>query len=220
MTAAHCQVEALADLAETGACQYCRSLGIPCEADPKSRKRPFYRVSGEVYEHSIKLLRRFVPEEALPELTVEKIQALLGKLDSGASDASATPAPSAQLTGDEQGPAGSDGIDAGQQPRLRDLDSGLSHASKTPARPATALPPSDNESGSRHSGPAVIADQQPQLHPSKTPAAEAGLDPPAGSPDVMEADEHPLLQEELGCLLLDSMGKYRSSLVSFLSGRD
>ncbi len=210
----------LLTLAETGACQYCRTLGIPCEADPKSRKRPFYRVSGEVYEHSIKLLRRFVPEEALPELTVENIQALLGKLDSGASHTSDTPAPPAPLPGDKRGSVGgSDLIDAGQQPRLRELDSGSSHASKTPARPATALPPGDNEPGTSHSDPVVIndaANQQPLLHPSKTPAAlppGAGLgDPPAGSPDVMEADEHPLLQEELGCLLLDSMGKYRVCL--------
>ncbi|KAK4041874.1 fungal-specific transcription factor domain-containing protein [Parachaetomium inaequale] len=133
--------------AKTGACQYCRTLGIPCEADPKSRKRPFYRVSGEVYEHSIKLLRRFVPEESLPELTVDNIQAILRKLDSGANHTPETPAPRA-------------------------------------AALPPALPPGDDEAG---------------LVPGD----------PVGSNDVMEACEHPLLQEELGCLLLDSMGKYR-----------
>ncbi|KAK3900352.1 fungal-specific transcription factor domain-containing protein [Staphylotrichum tortipilum] len=120
---------------KTGACQYCRTLGIPCEADPRSRKRPFYRVSGEVYEHSIKLLRRFVPEQALPELTVDNIQALLQKLDSSAP--------------------GSSGLIRG---------------------------------------------------PDETQIVHGE---PVGSNDVMEPDEHPLLQEELGCLLLDSMGKYR-----------
>lgn len=135
-------------LIETGACQYCKGLGIACEADQKSRKRPFYRVSGEVYEYSIKLLRRFVPEEKLPELTVESIQALLRGLDAGKDDASPTPS----------------------------------------------------------SGTATVA-----LLPGGNHVSLADVDP-TGNSDVMEAAEHPLLQEELGCLLLDSMGKYRSFL--------
>lgn len=129
---------------ESGACHYCRSLNIPCEASVKSRKRPFYRVSGEVYEYSIKLLRRFVPEEELPELTVENIQDLLRKLD-GKSE---------------------------------------------------TLP--------RHPSPE-----------NKLPAENGGSPAPAESAsanETMEADEHPVLQEEQGCLLLDSMGKYRMLL--------
>ncbi|KAB5511523.1 fungal-specific transcription factor domain-containing protein [Coniochaeta sp. 2T2.1] len=128
--------------AKTGACQYCRTLGIPCEADPKSRKRPFYRVSGEVYEYSIKLLRRFVSEDELPELTVENIEALLQKLDNGGST----------------------------------LPNSLPPAPPLPARPTDV---------------GLVRAEQ------------------TASNDVMELDEHPLLQEELGCMLLDSKGKYR-----------
>lgn len=127
---------------ETGACNYCRSLNLHCEASVKSRKRPFYRVSEDVYEHSIKLLRRFVSEEELPDLTVENIQDLLHKLDN-ASDTSQRSLPS-----------------------------------------STTAAPVEGE------GARPVAD-----------ADEAN--------ETMEADEHPVLQEELGCLLLDSMGKYR-----------
>lgn len=108
----------------------------------KSRKRPFYRVSGEVYEYSIKLLRRFVPEDELPELTVENIQDLLQKLDT------------------------------------------KSETSSNPPPLPKELPPSENGSA-------------------------LGPPEPDAPTETMEADEHPVLQEELGCLLLDSMGKYR-----------
>lgn len=132
---------------ETGACQYCRTLGIPCEADPRSRKRPFYRVSGEVYEYTLKLLRRFVSEEELPELTVENIEALLQKLDSGEG------------------------------------------STTTLTEPSAAAPSNDASSELVHAGDLV-------------------------GNDVMEADEHPLLQEELGCMLLDSKGKYRTCMLT------
>ena len=130
---------------ESGACHYCRSLNIPCEASVKSRKRPFYRVSGEVYEYSIKLLRRFVPEEELPELTVENIQDLLQKLD------------------------------------------GKSETLPHHLSPENDVAPEDGS--------------------SPAPAESASAN------ETMEADEHPVLQEEQGCLLLDSMGKYRMLLI-------
>lgn len=128
--------------ADNGTCEHCRSVGIPCEADLRGRKRPFYRVSGEVYEYSIKLLRRFVPEDQLPELTVENIQSLLERLEAGNA-----PSP-------------------------------------------LALPDTTSN---------VVA----------SPAQAPGDGDRAKSSEVMEPDEHPLLQEELGCMLLDSMGKYR-----------
>lgn len=227
--------------AETGACQYCRSLGIPCEADPRSRKRPFYRVSGDVYDHSIKLLRRFVPEDALPELTVDNIQALLQKLDSDANYTPATPAPTAPAPPPGESEAGrghgepvgsNDAVEADQQPLLRKPDGERHHTPETPAPTAAALLSGDGagrrNGDSRVTSSVTEANTQPELrnleaganHTSKTPAApspgddELGLVPgdPAGSSDVMEADEHPLLQEELGCMLLDSMGKYRAFL--------
>lgn len=158
---------------ESGACKYCRSLKIPCEASVKTRKRPFYRVSGEVYEYSIKLLRRFVPEDELPELTVDNIQGFLQKLDTR-SDTSRSTSP-------REG-----------QPRelsLEELPPRESLPKELPPRelPATEIP-SENEG--------TAASAEPDL-----------------TNETMAADEHPVLQEELGCLLLDSMGKYRMSLM-------
>lgn len=129
---------------ENGACEYCRSLDAPCEVSLKSRKRPFYKVSEEDYECSIKLLRRFVPEEELPDLTVENITSFLDRLDDGSH-------PRAKLAD-----------------KHRDLNS--SNSDSTP------------DSGN---------DQQ----------------------QMMEPNEHPLLQEELGCMMLDSLGKYSESHV-------
>ncbi|KAK3367743.1 fungal-specific transcription factor domain-containing protein [Podospora didyma] len=156
---------------EDGACQYCRSLGIPCEVDLKSRKRPFYRVSGEVYEYSIKLLRCFVPEEELPELTVENIQGLLEKLAAGGS-----------INGSSTG---------------------------------NALPASAASTAARHQPPALLTAAGVSDELSGAGSAPVhhhlGGDGVAArsNNEMMEADDHPLLQEELGCMLLDSMGKYR-----------
>lgn len=202
-----------------------------------------------MYEHSIKLLRRFVPEEALPELTVDNIQALLQKLDSGAVHMPETPAPSAiaTLSVDEGAGAPGHGDLVGnndpaaadqQPPLLRKPATGEANPnqpSQTPGPTAAAGSPGGGDAGPSHSrrplgsssSDGTQANEQAN-HTSKTPAAvaaapaaaalptsgaETGLVPgePVGSHDVMEADEHPLLQEELGCLLLDSMGKYRSS---------
>ena len=127
-------------------CDYCRSSNLPCEAGERSRRRPFYQVSGEVYEYSIKLLRHFVSEEELPELTVERIQDFLQRLDG-------------------------EGPDALSWPLFRFAES-----------------PTDGQSPSTHS--------------------DAKSDETS---ETLEADEHPLLQEDLGCMLLDSMGKYRAS---------
>ncbi|KAK3688886.1 fungal-specific transcription factor domain-containing protein [Podospora appendiculata] len=132
---------------------YCMSLGIPCEADPKSRKRPFYRVSGDVYEYSIKLLRRFVPEEELPDLTVENIQSLLQKLE---------------------------------------------HTNNG----GTNIPPGPRQHLALTAG-------SPGAHDDGMPPVHAAPADRARSHEVMEPDDHPLLQEESGCMLLDSMGKYR-----------
>ncbi|KAK0646755.1 fungal-specific transcription factor domain-containing protein [Cercophora newfieldiana] len=144
--------------------KHCRSLGIPCEADLRSRKRPFYRVSGEVYEYSIKLLRRFVPEEQLPELTVENIQSLLQRLET------------------ERG--GAENV----LPNLPAV------TLPTPVLPTPALPAAHAHGTTNDAA-----------GPAPAPAAAAQ----GSSHEVMEPDEHPLLQEELGCMLLDSMGKYR-----------
>lgn len=117
-------------------------MGIPCEVNLRSRKRPFYKVSEEVFDYSIKLLRRFVPEERLPELTVSNIKAVLHQLD------------------------------------------------HTPSEP---LLPSDRV----HT---VNTEQDDTYGPQ--PDTESHQ-------EVMEAAEHPLLREEMGCLVLDSLGKYR-----------
>lgn len=230
--------------AETGACQYCRSIGIPCEADPRSRKRPFYRVSGDVYDHSIKLLRRFVPEDALPELTVDNIQALLQKLDSDANYTPGTPAPAVVAlpppADSETSRRGSNGVaTVSEPPLLRKPDAERHRTPETPRPTAAALPAGGDGAGLVRSDPKISSSvteadaQAPPReleaglnHTPKTPAApppdedELGLVPgdPAGSNDVMEADEHPLLQEELGCMLLDSMGKYRAFLFHHSAG--
>jgi hypothetical protein len=83
-----------------------------------------------------------VPEDELPELTVEKIQALLQKLERSPNTLPEASAPAARL-------------------------------------------PVDNDT------------------------SQAPVDPGGNTTEMMEPDEHPLLQEELGCMLLDSMGKYR-----------
>ncbi|KAJ5827171.1 Fungal specific transcription factor [Penicillium robsamsonii] len=126
---------------ENGACQNCAQLGVPCEVNLKTRKRPFYRISEEVHESSIALLRRFVSEEELPELTVEGIQAIHAKLD-------------------------------------------------------------ERNASSR--SPRSVQVQRP----TRTNNAEGAGKEPAGD-EVMEPDEHPILQEALGCMVLDSLGKYR-----------
>ncbi|KAL4759695.1 Zn(II)2Cys6 transcription factor [Aspergillus foveolatus] len=71
---------------ENGTCQYCTQLGLLCQVNLKARKRPFYRISEAAYESSIALLRLFVSEEELPELTVEGIQDVLSKLGDAAND--------------------------------------------------------------------------------------------------------------------------------------
>ncbi|KAK1751473.1 fungal-specific transcription factor domain-containing protein [Echria macrotheca] len=145
---------------DSGSCEHCQSLGIPCEADLRSRKRPFYRVSGEVYEYSIKLLRRFVPEDQLPELTVENIQSLLHRLEST----------NHTTTSHEQVPrVGESVVSTGDDAAIADPDPG----------------------------------------PGPAPDDNGDRDRSRGTNEVMEPDEHPLLQEEFGCMLLDSMGKYR-----------
>lgn len=107
--------------------------------------------------------------------------------------------------------------------------------------PTTALPSADHDGSLTHGEPvgssesteldaqSIHRDRHSSTDHSKTPAARVGSAPGSGGlvpgpdetqivhgeavgpNDVMEADEHPLLQEELGCLLLDSMGKYRPS---------
>lgn len=90
----------------------------------------------------MKLLRRFVSEDELPELTVENIRAVLARL------------------GDSPVP-----------------------------KPESQTPPSSKE-----------AERQD---------VDSALDDPGGNQQTMELDEHPLLQEELGCMVLDSLGNYR-----------
>ncbi|KAF4768624.1 hypothetical protein HAV15_002367 [Penicillium sp. str.  len=130
---------------ENGDCEYCKSLNVPCEFNLKNRKRPFYRVSEEAYESLIKLLRRFVSEEELPELTVESISGYLEQMNND-------PIPHVS-------PHGSD----------RD------------AEPSNAvLAPNSRD--------------DPQEH-----------DPQ----ELAMPNDNSLFQEEMGCMTLDSMGKYR-----------
>lgn len=117
-------------------------MGIPCEVNLRSRKRPFYKVSEEVFDYSIKLLRRFVPEEQLPELTVSNIKSVLHQLD---------------------------------------------HA------PVESLLASDR-----------VHTVDTEHHDTHEPQPDV-----ESHQEVMEAAEHPLLREEMGCLVLDSLGKYR-----------
>ena len=209
-----------------------------------------------------------MPEQALPELTVDNIQALLQKLDSEPSYTPSTPALSAGPPalppppshhevrhGRVNSVASSEMMGPLDQPGLaRELDTnGADHPSRTPIgpvppgppaallTPTTALPSGGHDGSLTHGEPVGSSDSteldQQSIHPgrhgstdhTKTPTAPAGSAPgsggliqgpnetqivhgePVGSNDMMEADEHPLLQEELGCLLLDSMGKYRLS---------
>ncbi|KAJ5971239.1 uncharacterized protein N7479_001157 [Penicillium vulpinum] len=125
---------------ENGDCEYCKSLNLTCELNLKSRKRPFYRVSEESYEYLIKLLRRFVSEEDLPELTVESISCYLEQMNSD---------PSLHISPDDRG-----------------VDTGPIHA-------VSASNPHDD----------------PQ--------------------ELTVPNDNSLFQEELGCMTLDSLGKYR-----------
>ncbi|KIX96374.1 uncharacterized protein Z520_07640 [Fonsecaea multimorphosa CBS 102226] len=125
-------------------CQYCKTQGVPCEFNLNGRKRPFYRVSGDVFDHSIKLLRQFVSEEELPDLTVDNIQKVLTKLEMRSSSRAVVETPSREIE--------SSGADIGVD----------------------------------------------DTHPA-----------PDETQEVVESDEHPLLQEDLGCMVLDSLGKYR-----------
>ncbi|PGG97438.1 hypothetical protein AJ79_09199 [Helicocarpus griseus UAMH5409] len=156
---------------ETGTCQYCASLGVPCEVNLKNRKRPFYRVSEEVYESSIALLRRFVSEEELPELTVDGIKGIITKLDNNNNSSSS-----------------SNGL-------LRN-----------PMSPLVAVEAEDSQ---QEQGGQQQQQQLTKQHKENEEVINGtGIhcEPPE---EVMEADEHPVLQEELGCMLLDSLGKYR-----------
>lgn len=124
---------------ENGDCEYCRSLNLPCEFNLKSRKRPFYRVSEEAYDSLIKLLRRFVSEDELPELTAESISAFLERMDNDGRPTSSSDA------------RGTDG----------------------------------------------------------EPSEEASVRQLREEPEMVEPSDHSLFQEELGCMMLDSSGKYR-----------
>ncbi|OAL22288.1 hypothetical protein AYO22_07332 [Fonsecaea multimorphosa] len=112
--------------------------GVPCEFNLNGRKRPFYRVSGDVFDHSIKLLRQFVSEEELPDLTVDNIQKVLTKLEMRSSSRAVVETPSREIE--------SSGADIGVD----------------------------------------------DTHPA-----------PDETQEVVESDEHPLLQEDLGCMMLD-----------------
>ncbi|KAJ5781046.1 hypothetical protein N7457_006206 [Penicillium paradoxum] len=103
-------------------------------------KRPFYRVSEEAYDYLIKLLRRFVSEDELPELTVASISTFLDQMDN-------------------------DG-----------------------------RPQSSSDNRGREAEP---SDAGSVLQPREDP------------PEMIEPAEHSLFQEELGCMMLDSSGKYR-----------
>ncbi|KAK0723438.1 hypothetical protein B0T26DRAFT_750709 [Lasiosphaeria miniovina] len=152
---------------KNGTCQHCGAADIPCEMDLRSHKRPFYRVSGDVFEYSIKLLRRFVPEAELPELTVDNIQALLRKLES---------APAATV-----------------------WESGSASAA---AAAGTAAAASDS------SGPA-LDNVEPALLPSAGPDPDPDPDPDPAGVRATATVPATTNQEELSCLLLDSMEKWR-----------
>ncbi|KXG52244.1 Transcription factor [Penicillium griseofulvum] len=130
---------------ENGDCEYCKSLNVPCEFNLKNRKRPFYRVSEETYDCLVKLLRRFVSEEELPELTVQTIS---GYLEQMGSD------PPSHISPDR---------------RARDAE-----PSNAVSAPNTQDDPQDHD---------------PQ--------------------ELAVPNDNSLFQEELGCMTLDSMGKYR-----------
>ncbi|KAL2861189.1 Zn(II)2Cys6 transcription factor [Aspergillus lucknowensis] len=159
---------------ESGTCQYCAQLGLSCHVNLRARKRPFYRISEAAYESSIALLRRFVSEEELPELTVEGIQGVLSKLGETAGDKDRMDA-NAPVHVDSQSPASLSASAAGPHPS----------------------PQSQTNGGRRP--PAPIEEQRDG----------SGLDLGAEEEEVMEPDEHPALQEERGCMVLDSLGKYR-----------
>ncbi|EAA61190.1 hypothetical protein AN7061.2 [Aspergillus nidulans FGSC A4] len=155
--------------------KYCTQLGLLCQVNLKARKRPFYRISEAAYESSIALLRRFVSEEELPELTVEGIQGVLSKLDDPAND--------------------KERIDANPH----------SHShSQSPTElsaAAAALGSSPRSQAGANEGRSSVAaiEEQPESVGAEAEAEEG----------VMEPDEHPALQEERGCMVLDSLGKYR-----------
>ncbi|KAJ5511790.1 Vanillyl-alcohol oxidase C-terminal subdomain 2 [Penicillium expansum] len=115
-------------------------------------------VSEEAYDSLVKLLRRFVPEEELPELTVESISGYLEQMNN-------YPASHVLPNG-----------------RNRDTD------------------PSD----------AVLAPN------SRDDLLEHDLQQHNPQELTVPSDDS-LFQEELGCMTLDSLGKYRKSTLDLLS---
>ena len=116
-----------------------------------------------MFEHTTKLLRRFVSEEELPDLTIDNIRAVFAKLDGGIPLA-----PTAQT-------------------ELLCLENQESHAGAIQSR----HPP------------------QPASNAAPLQGVGSVEEEPSGPQETVELDEHPLLQEELGCMALDSLHKYR-----------
>ena len=61
-----------------GKCRHCESVGAICSTSSVPRKRPYYKVSEEEYESSMRLLRHFVPDT---ELNFENVKRMLAQLD-------------------------------------------------------------------------------------------------------------------------------------------
>lgn len=119
-----------------------------------------------MFEHTTKLLRRFVSEEELPDLTIDNIRAVFAKLDGGVPLA-----PTAQ-----------------------------SESLALEKRESNATAPQSR--------------QQPTNNVPQLPRLGSVEEEPSGPQETMELDEHPLLQEELGCMALDSLHKYREQFHS------
>ncbi|KAB5542482.1 putative Zn(II)2Cys6 transcription factor [Coniochaeta sp. 2T2.1] len=86
-----------------GPCKYCASIGRPCSTSVRLQRRPFYRVSEEEYDCSMRLLRHFVPDVTLDLATMKSMLADIDKHNGGPSSAPAIETEESEVLQEELG---------------------------------------------------------------------------------------------------------------------
>ncbi|KAF2655699.1 aldehyde dehydrogenase-like protein [Lophiostoma macrostomum CBS 122681] len=89
-----------------GPCRYCARTGAPCRIATPRRKRPYYHVTEEEYQCSIRILEHFFPDRELNLQTLRSIAKDVsnGKLDGSTPQQVHTPAEEQPSTGSEECP--------------------------------------------------------------------------------------------------------------------
>ena len=86
-----------------GPCRYCARTGASCRIATPRRKRPYYHVTEEEYQCSIRILEHFFPDRDLNLQTLRSIanDVTNGKLDSPTTQGARTPVEDQASTADE-----------------------------------------------------------------------------------------------------------------------